>query len=108
MELEQAANKRFFITEGYFSNAEIAEVARKDPELKNVAKAGTKGGDYPEGGRASLYKFDNSRSVEILGLKYRPFEEVCPVLHPCTACKLTHSQSIRDTINSLKPLQKQK
>lgn len=87
-EVEAAGNKRFFITAGYFSNAEIAEIARKDSELKSVPKEGTKGGDYPEGGLDALYKYDNSRSKEVLGITYRPL-----------------SESIRDTINSLKPLQ---
>lgn len=91
MELESAANKRFFVTAGYFSNAEIAAIARNDfPDLKDVPKEGTKGGEYPEGGESKgLYSYNNKRSIEVLGLKYRSLEG-----------------TIKDTINSLKPLVK--
>lgn len=84
MELPDAANKRFFVTAGYFSNKEICEIIRKHfPEYKNELPAPeVKGGDYPEAG---VYKYDNSRSIKVLGLKYRTLEE-----------------SIVDTVKSLK------
>ncbi len=84
MELPQAANKRFFVTAGYFSNKEICEIIRKYfPEYKNeLPPPGAKGGDYPEAG---VYKYDNSRSIKVLGLKFRTLEE-----------------SIVDTVKSLK------
>ena len=74
MELPAAADKRFFITAGHFSNKEITEIIRKHfPEYQNALPVpGTKGGDYPEGG---IYKYDNSRAVEVLGLKFRTLEE---------------------------------
>ena len=34
------------------------------------------GGDYPEGGLEKAYfGFDNKRSIEVLGVKYRSFED---------------------------------
>lgn len=73
-ELPDAANKRFFITAGYFSNEEIADIVRDNyPELKDKVPAkGTKGGEYPKDG---IYKYDNARSREILGIQYRSLKE---------------------------------
>jgi nucleoside-diphosphate-sugar epimerase len=74
MELPAAADKRFFVTAGYFSNKEICEIIRKNfPEYHNVLPTPeTKGGDYPAGG---VYKYDNSRAIKVLGLKFRILEE---------------------------------
>lgn len=74
IEIADAADKRFFVTAGYFSNKEIADIIRKNfPEYKDkLPTPETKGGDYPEAG---IYKYDNSRTVKILGLKFRPLEE---------------------------------
>lgn len=74
IELPEAGDKRFFITAGYFSNREIAEIIRKNfPEYEDkLPGKEVKGGDYPEGG---LYKFDNSRTVKVLGIKFRSLEE---------------------------------
>lgn len=81
-ESEEAQGKRFFVTAGYFSNRELAEIIRKNfPEYELPGKE-VKGGDYPEGG---LYKFDNSRTTEVLGIKFKSLEE-----------------SVVDTVKSLK------
>jgi len=74
MELPDAADKRFFVTAGYFSNKEICEIIRKHfPEYKDeLPKPEIKCGDYPEGG---VYKYDNSRVMKVLGLKFRTLEE---------------------------------
>ncbi|KAI7013704.1 NAD(P)-binding protein, partial [Hortaea werneckii] len=74
MEKEGAANKRFFITTGYFSNKEIAEIIGKNfPQYKEgLPSASTPGGGYPEEG---VYKIDNSNVVNTLGVKFRPLEE---------------------------------
>ncbi|RAL61732.1 hypothetical protein DID88_002800 [Monilinia fructigena] len=84
IEIPDAADKRFFVTEGYFSNREIVEIVRKNfPEYaKELPGEDVKGGGYPEEG---LYKFDNSRAVDVLGLKFRGLEE-----------------SVVDTVKSLK------
>lgn len=82
-EIDAAANKRFFVVTGYFSNREIAEVIEKDyPQYKDgLPTKSTPGGNYPEGG---VYKINNSRVKEVLGIKFRSFE-----------------QSISDTVKSL-------
>lgn len=76
-EKEEAANKRFFTLAGYFSNKEIAEIVKKHfPQYKGLPDASTPGGDYPEGGLEKAYfGFDNKRSIDVLGLKYRSFED---------------------------------
>jgi len=74
IEIPEAADKRFFITAGYFSNKEICEIIRKNfPKYENELPAkDVKGGDYPEAG---LYKYDNSRTINVLGIKFRSLEE---------------------------------
>ncbi|KAH6717902.1 putative NADPH-dependent methylglyoxal reductase GRP2 [Leptodontidium sp. MPI-SDFR-AT-0119] len=73
MELPEAGGKRFFFTEGYFSNKQICEIVRKNfPEYREQLPAeGVKGGDFPEGG---VYGFDNSRAREVLGVEFRGLE----------------------------------
>jgi nucleoside-diphosphate-sugar epimerase len=78
MEKAEAGNKRFFVTTGYFSNRQIAEiVADNFPEYKdNVPKGeALKSGDFPEGGPEKAVKYDNSRVKEVLGLKFRGLKE---------------------------------
>jgi nucleoside-diphosphate-sugar epimerase len=74
MELPEAADKRFFVTAGYFTNKQICDIIRKHfPEYKDkLPTPETKGGDFPEGG---VYKYNNSRATEVLGLKWRTLEE---------------------------------
>ncbi|OAL49492.1 NAD(P)-binding protein [Pyrenochaeta sp. DS3sAY3a] len=76
-EKPEAANKRFFTTAGYFSNKEIAQIIKKNfPQYKDLPSESTPGGDYPEGTPdKGLYGYNNKRSIDILGLKYRTFEE---------------------------------
>lgn len=84
IEVPEAAGKRFFITAGKFSNKEIAEVIRKNfPDLESqLPGKDVKGGDYPSGG---TYGYDNSRTIQVLGIKFKGLEE-----------------SIVDTVKSLK------
>jgi nucleoside-diphosphate-sugar epimerase len=74
MELPQAANQRFLFTAGHFSNREITDVIREwFPELNDKLPAkGTKGGDFPPEG---IYKYDNSRSKNVLGIKFTSLED---------------------------------
>jgi len=73
MEIPEAASKRFFVTTGYFSNKEICDIIRKNfPQYKDLPSESTPGGDFPEGG---MFKVNNKRSVEVLGLKFRSLEE---------------------------------
>ncbi|RMZ71458.1 aldehyde reductase II [Pyrenophora seminiperda CCB06] len=49
-EKPEAANKRFFVTAGYYSNKDICQAIKKNfPELKDLPTDSTPGGDYPEG-----------------------------------------------------------
>ena len=86
-ELPEAANKRFFVVAGYFSNEEVADIIRDNyPELKDkLPVKGTKGGEYPAEG---LYKYDNSRTKEVLGIEFRSLKE-----------------SIVDTVKSLQAIE---
>jgi nucleoside-diphosphate-sugar epimerase len=74
-EKEEAAGKRFFIVAGRFSNKDIVEIIHDAfPQLRDNLPTGEalESGDYPKEGVAN---FDNSRSVEVLGLKYRLLKE---------------------------------
>ena len=86
-ELPEAANKRFFVVAGYFSNEEVADIIRDNyPELKDkLPVKGTKGGEYPAEG---LYKYDNSRTKGVLGIEFRSLKE-----------------SIVDTVKSLQAIE---
>lgn len=74
IEIAEAAGKRFFITQGYFSNKEICEIIRKhfSEYAKELPGKEVKGGGYPEGG---VYKFDNARTRSVLGIEFRGLEE---------------------------------
>ncbi|RDL38294.1 putative NADPH-dependent methylglyoxal reductase GRP2 [Venustampulla echinocandica] len=76
LERPEAANKRFFVTAGYFSNRVLANIIRKNyPKLADKLPGDSvQGGDYPEGGQASVYKTDNSRTREVLGIEFRSLE----------------------------------
>ncbi|KAL2160168.1 hypothetical protein VTH06DRAFT_1824 [Thermothelomyces fergusii] len=85
LELPEAGGKRLFVTAGLFSNAELARIARKnfpeDADRLPTEQAG--GGELPA--ENERFRFDNSETNKLLGIKYRSFEE-----------------SVVDTIKSLK------
>ena len=74
MELPNAAGKRFFVTPGHFNNRQIVDVIRENlPDLASqLPPKDAAGGGFPKGG---LFKIDNSRAVELLGLKFRTLQE---------------------------------
>ncbi len=74
IEVSAAASKRFFVTAGYFSNKEIVEIIREAyPDLNSkLPSKDVKGGEYPQDG---VYKYDNSRTIEVLGIKFRSLKE---------------------------------
>ncbi|PSN66757.1 NAD(P)-binding protein [Corynespora cassiicola Philippines] len=76
-EKPEAAGKRFFTVAGYFSNKEIGQIIRKNfPQYKDAPTESTPGGDYPEGTPdKGLYSYNNKRTIEVLGLKYKTFDE---------------------------------
>nr|KAK5441229.1 Glycine-rich RNA-binding protein 2, mitochondrial [Exophiala xenobiotica] len=86
LERPGAANKRFFLAAGFFSNKELVEVVRKNFDQYNelLPSEDVPGGGYPEGG---LYKIDNSRAVDILGIEWKSLDD-----------------SIADTVKSLQAL----
>jgi nucleoside-diphosphate-sugar epimerase len=70
IEKPEAAGKRFFCTEGYYSNAEIAQIIKDEfPEYNDKLPEKLEN-DRPK----DVYGYDNSRSKEVLGLKYRPLK----------------------------------
>ena len=83
IEIPEAANKRFFVTAGHYSNQEIAKCIRESfPEYREAVPEGVPGGgDPPEGS----FGYDNGKAREVLGVEFRSLKE-----------------SIVDTVRSLK------
>ena len=72
IELLEAAGKRFFVTAGYMSNKDIAKCIRKNfPHLRPQLPSEDSENDMP----ANLFKYDNSRSIDVLGLTYRSLDD---------------------------------
>lgn len=72
IELPEAAGKRFFVTAGHMSNKEIADSMRRHfPELSSKLPREESENDMPK----DIYKYDNSRSLDVLGLSYRSLDE---------------------------------
>lgn len=73
IEVPEAAGKRFFCTAGFYSNAEIADVIKKNfPDLRDRLPASYESDlDMDK----KPFEIDNSRSKQVLGLKYRSIEE---------------------------------
>lgn len=84
MEFPAAANQRFLATGGYYNNRLIVDLIRKHfPEYHSVLPSeSVEGGNYPPGG---TFKIDNTRSIKILGIVYKDFED-----------------TLTDTVNSFK------
>ena len=85
IETPAAANKRFFVTAGHYSNQEIAKAIRESfPEYRDVLPEGIGGGEFPPDG---YFGYDNSRAKEILGIEFRSLND-----------------SIVDTVRTLKEI----
>ena len=71
IEFEKAAGKRFFVTAGHMCNKDLIDIIREEfPEY------GSQLPDHPESDMPKeVYKYDNSRSIQVLGLKYRSLRE---------------------------------
>src|SRR5947209_5787506 len=68
---EKDATGRFLVTAGKFSNQQVVNIIHKRfPELADKLPKATADDGIP----TELYGVDNSRSVEVLGLKYRSLE----------------------------------
>lgn len=87
-QLATPRNRRYLLTEGYFTNKEICSIiTNRFPEYRPVLPGcEDNAGGFPDGG---VYKFENKRATEELSLSYRNLEE-----------------SISDTVRSLQALQK--
>ena len=90
MEKAAAVGQRFFTTAGHHSTKEVAEIIMAEfPELRDRLPATAEGlavGALPPADQRHGY--DNQRSREVLGLKYRPLKD-----------------TVVDTIKSMKALQ---
>jgi hypothetical protein len=55
----------------------MCQIIKKNfPDFKDLPSDSTPGGDYPEGTPdKGLYLYDNKRSIDTLGLKYKTFEQ---------------------------------
>jgi nucleoside-diphosphate-sugar epimerase len=71
LEVPEAGGKRFFITAGHYSNGDIAGVIRDDfPDLASKLPEKIES-DLPK----DVYQYDNSRSKDVLGIKYRSLKD---------------------------------
>ncbi|KAI0391862.1 3-beta hydroxysteroid dehydrogenase/isomerase family protein [Xylariaceae sp. FL0594] len=71
----EAANQRFLITAGNYSNAEIAQtIAQEYPEYADRMPTGEalKPGERPATG---VNGYDNRKSIEVLGMEYRSLKD---------------------------------
>ena len=82
IEVEAAGGNRFLTTAGYFSNKRIAEAIREAyPDLDDKLPPKDVKDDFP----TDVYGIDNSKSIKVLGIKYRSLNE-----------------SVKDTVASIK------
>ncbi|KAL2872450.1 SDR family oxidoreductase [Aspergillus lucknowensis] len=66
------AGQRFFVTAGRYSNKDIVDIIRDAyPELEDRLPPKSDPSDLPP----DAYGYDNSRSIEVLGLKYHTLRE---------------------------------
>lgn len=72
IEVAEAGGKRFFVTNGFFSNKDLADIIREShPQLESKLPPKDASSDSP----AQLYDYDNSRSREVLGISYHPLKK---------------------------------
>lgn len=68
IDIPEAANERFLVTAGHYDNKVIVEIIREEfPQLKERLPSRDLAGDLP----TDVYKFDNSKSVNLLGVNYQ-------------------------------------
>ncbi|KXG54099.1 NAD-dependent epimerase/dehydratase [Penicillium griseofulvum] len=72
IEVPEAGGERFFVTAGYFSNKELADIMREThPQLESKLPPADSPSDFPE----NIYGIDNTKSKKVLGLNYRPLKQ---------------------------------
>ncbi|KAJ5373170.1 NAD-dependent epimerase/dehydratase [Penicillium concentricum] len=81
IEVPEAGGERFFVTTGFFSNKELADIIREThPQLESKLPPADAPSDFP----GNIFGIDNNKSQRVLGLKYRPLK-----------------QTVSDTVDSL-------
>lgn len=79
--IPEAGGHRFYIVGGHFSNKKIAEVIRESfPRMADRLPPEDVPDDFPD----DVYRFDNGKSRDMLGLEYTSLEK-----------------SVRDTVQSI-------
>ncbi|KAL3475827.1 hypothetical protein BJX99DRAFT_259083 [Aspergillus californicus] len=72
IEVPEAGAKRYFITAGTYSNKDVVDIIRDAyPELDDRLPPKDAPSDLP----ADVYGYDNSQSIQVLGLKYHSLKE---------------------------------
>ncbi|KAL4956130.1 NAD(P)-binding protein [Aspergillus filifer] len=72
IEVAEAGAKRYFVTAGHYANKDIVDIIRDAyPELDDRLPPKDAESDMPK----DVYGYDNSRSIQVLGLKYRSLKE---------------------------------
>ncbi|KAL4784005.1 NAD(P)-binding protein [Aspergillus varians] len=72
IEVEEAGAQRFFLTAGNYSNKDVVEIIRDAyPELEDRLPPKDAKSDLPE----NVYGYDNSKSIQVLGIKYHTLKE---------------------------------
>nr|XP_036577261.1 ketoreductase [Colletotrichum truncatum]KAF6784200.1 ketoreductase [Colletotrichum truncatum] len=74
MEKEEAANQRFLTIGNRFGNRDIVDIVRRNfPEYADkLPTPDVKGGELPS--KDEMHGYDNSKTTNILGIKWRPLE----------------------------------
>lgn len=72
IEVDAAGGQRFFLTAGLYSTKDIADIIRESfPALADKLPPPDSPSDMP----ADVYGYDNSKSIEVLGIKYHTLKE---------------------------------
>ncbi|TQB75868.1 hypothetical protein MPDQ_001469 [Monascus purpureus] len=72
-EVPEAGGQRFFVCMGNYSNQQVVDILReKIPELRDRVPVGKPGSGF---GGVELYTPDMSKSIRVLGLKYRDLDQ---------------------------------
>ncbi|KAL5343947.1 hypothetical protein BJX70DRAFT_393370 [Aspergillus crustosus] len=72
IEVPEAGALRFFVTAGLYSNKDIVDIIRDAyPELEDRLPPKDASSDLPK----DIYGYDNSKSTQVLGLKYHSLKE---------------------------------
>jgi nucleoside-diphosphate-sugar epimerase len=76
LELPEAINKRFLLTEGTYTFQNICGILRDSPKIPDSVKAKIPlGSPGQDNAGPHVYDLENSRSKKVLGMQYRTLEE---------------------------------